>query len=267
MTDEIRLYMFDGGTTYLPLRNFTFGQGGNGEMITTPTPFFVITHPRGNAVIDGGNPPEVAVDAGKHWGPITEMSTPHMTPEQALLPSLERAGIDPASIRWVVQTHLHLDHTGAVAVIDRLPNAEVLVTRTEHDYAHAPDSFMRLAYVLADYAKPGVPWALLEDSEDGYDVYGDGTLIGWRSPGHSPGHMSFEVNLPSGATYLLCGDAANARDHWENGALPGFMFSAADTARSLSRLKRLAWRRDAIVVTGHDPGLWDDFKRAPEFYS
>jgi glyoxylase-like metal-dependent hydrolase (beta-lactamase superfamily II) len=78
--------------------------------------------------------------------------------------------------------------------------------------------------------------------------------------------MSFEVNLPSGTSYLLCGDAANARDHWENGALPGFMVSASDTARSLSRLKRLAWRRNATVVTGHDPGLWDEFKRAPEFY-
>ena len=85
---DIRLYMFEGGTVYLPLRNVNLGQGGNGEMITTPVTWFVLTHPRGNVVFDGGNAAAVAVDAKKHWGVITEMSTPFMTPEQAVLPSL-----------------------------------------------------------------------------------------------------------------------------------------------------------------------------------
>jgi len=264
---DIRLYMFDGGITHLPLRNFTFGKGGGGEMITTPTPFFVITHPRGNAVIDGGNPPEVAVDAAQHWGPITEMSTPVMTPDQALLPSLERVGIDPASIRWVVQTHLHLDHTGAVASLDEFPNAQVLVTRTEYETAHNPQSWEAAAYCTADYVKPGVPWSLLEDHEDGYDLFGDGTLICWRTPGHTAGHLSFEVNLPSGDTYLLCGDAANALDHWENGAPPAFMLSIADATRSVRRLRRLAWRSQATIVPGHDPEHWPAFNLAPEYYA
>jgi hypothetical protein len=42
-------------------------------------------------------------------------------------------------------------------------------------------------YIQADYRKPGVPWALLEDTEDGYDVFGDGTIRCWRTPGHAPG--------------------------------------------------------------------------------
>ena len=127
---DTRLYMFEGGTTRLPLRNVNLWQGGGGEMITTPTPWFLITHPRGNVVIDGGNAPEVAVDPKKHWGRVTEMSTPIMRPDQAIVPELEKLGIDLESIRWIVQSHLHLDHTGAVAVIDRFRNAQVLVTRT-----------------------------------------------------------------------------------------------------------------------------------------
>jgi len=133
----IRLYMFEGGTTTLPLRNVNLGQGAGGEMITTPTTYFVLTHPRGNVVFDGGNAPEVAVDARTHWGVITEMSTPHMTPEQAILPSLGRIGVEPASVRWIVQSHLHLDHTGALAVIDRFPAAQVLATRSEYEWAAA----------------------------------------------------------------------------------------------------------------------------------
>src|SRR3954470_24314468 len=124
----VKLFLFYGGAIQLPLRAVKLGQGNDGELVTSPVPFYVVTHPRGNVVIDGGNAPEVAVDAVAHWGAIATTSTVIMSPEDALLPSLERVGIDLESIRWVLQTHLHIDHTGALAVIDRLPNAQVLVT-------------------------------------------------------------------------------------------------------------------------------------------
>lgn len=265
MTD-IRLYMFEGGSVYLPLRNTRLGEGGAGEMITTPVVWFLLTHPRGNVVIDGGNAPEVAVDAKAHWGVITEMSTAIMTPEQALLPSLERVGIEPESIRWVVQSHLHLDHTGALAVIDRLPNAQVLATRTEWEWAHATPSFAELGYCKKDYVKPGIDWVLLDAGDDGWDLFGDGTLRCWRTPGHSPGHQSFEVTLRSGAVHLLTVDAANTIDHLEERALPGFIISATETIDSVRKLRRLAWRANATVVAGHDPDQWPTLRHAPEYY-
>jgi glyoxylase-like metal-dependent hydrolase (beta-lactamase superfamily II) len=266
MSDAIRLYVFDGGSVHLPLRNVTLGAGQGGEMVTTPIPWFVLTHPRGNVIVDGGNAPEVAVDAKAHWGAITEMSTAIMTPEQACLPSLERVGIDPASIRWIVQSHLHLDHTGAVAVIDSFPNAEVLVTRTEFEWAHAPDSYTALGYCQKDYVKPGVPWVMLEESDDGWDLFGDGTIRCWRTPGHSPGHQSFEVTFPSGRAVILTGDAANTIEHLEEKALPGFLISAVDTVRSVRKLRRLAWRAGATVIAGHDPEQWPTLKLAPDYY-
>jgi glyoxylase-like metal-dependent hydrolase (beta-lactamase superfamily II) len=263
---DIRLYMFDGGSVYLPLRNFTLGAGQGGEMITTPVIWFVITHPRGNVLIDGGNAAEVAVDQKAHWGAITEMSTALFTPEQAVLPSLERAGIDPASIRWIVESHLHLDHTGAVATIESFPNAQVLVTRTNFEWAHDPHAFDAIGYCKADYVKPGIDWVTLEESDDGWDLFGDGVLRCWRTPGHTPGHQSFEVTLPSGATFLLAVDAANSIDHLEEKSLPGFLVSAPDAIRSVRKLKRLAWRSNATVVAGHDPEQWPSFNHAPEYY-
>jgi N-acyl homoserine lactone hydrolase len=262
----IKLYMMDGGSIDLPLRNFTLGAGEGGERIVTPVTWFVLVHPRGNVIVDGGNAAEVAVDQKAHWGAITEMSSAIMTPEQAVVPQLERLGVDPASIRWIVQSHLHLDHTGAVAAIERFPNAQVLVTRTEWEWAQAPDTFTALGYVKADYAKPGIDWVMLEESDDGWDLFGDGVLRCWRTPGHSPGHQSFEVNLPSGRSFLLAVDAANTIAHLEERALPGFLISATDTVRSVRKLRRLAWRADATVVAGHDPEQWPDLKHAPEFY-
>ena len=263
---EIRLYMFEGGTTYLPLRNVNLGQGGNGEMVTLPTTWFVLTHPRGNVVFDGGNAAEVAVDAGKHWGVITEMSTPHMRPDQAVLPSLEKIGVSPGSIRWIVQSHLHLDHTGALADIDSFPGAQVLVTRSEYEWGHLPEAFNALAYCQADFVKPGIDWVLLEEADDGWDLFGDGTVRCWRTPGHSPGHQSFEIHLPSGRAFILAFDAANSLDHLNEKVLPGFLVDAVETIRSVRKLRRLAWRADAVVVASHDADQWPEFQQAPAYY-
>ncbi len=265
MSDQIRLYLFDGGTVHLPERNHILG--GGEQRITTPIMYAVLTHPRGNVVFDGGNAPEVAVDPRRHWGRITEMSDVVMTPEQALLPGLERIGVTPESIRWVVQSHLHNDHSGAVAVIDRLPNAQVLATRTEYEWAQAPEGFFAIGYCPVDYIKPGVDWFLLEETDDGFDLFGDGVVRMYRTPGHSPGHQSFVLALPSGQRYLLAFDAANTIDHLEERVLAGFNLAPVEAGRSLKRLRFLAWREQAVVIPGHDPDVFPTFRKAPDFYS
>ena len=90
------------------------------------------------------------------------------------MPALEAAGFDPADVRYLLQSHLHLDHSGGLAAIEAFPNAEVIATRTDYEYAHAPDWYADAVYIDEDFRKPGVRWALLDDNEDGYDVFGDG---------------------------------------------------------------------------------------------
>jgi glyoxylase-like metal-dependent hydrolase (beta-lactamase superfamily II) len=79
-----------------------------------------------------------------------------MQPEQACVPAITAAGFAPSDVRCVLNSHLHLDHTGALGVIDHFPNAEVTVTRTEYEYPHRPDRFAEGAYIKADF-KAGRP--------------------------------------------------------------------------------------------------------------
>ena len=257
--------MFESGTIKCRVHNVKMGQG-LGEPFEFPVPWFVIEHPRGLAVIDGGMGAPCAEDPLQYWGPIANTYWPTMTPEQACVAALQAAGFDPSDVRYVLSSHLHLDHTGALAAIDQFPNAEVIVTRTEYEYAHAPDWYAEAVYIDADFIKPGVRWALLEETEDGYDVFGDGSVLCWRTPGHSPGHQSFELKLPNSGTFVLTIDAAYTTDHWEEKVLPGFLASAVDTVRSVKKLHHIARRSDATVVTGHDPDAWPSLKHSPEAY-
>jgi N-acyl homoserine lactone hydrolase len=264
MPDDVRLYMFECGTLKCRVQNIKMNQGL--EDYEIPVPWFLITHPRGNVVIDGGNAAQCAVDPRAHWGAVCDEMWPTMTAEQACVPALRAAGFDPADIRFVLLSHMHLDHIGAVAAIHEFPNAKVVATRAEYQYAHAPEWFNASGYVRADFVKAGIDWVLLEPGDDGYDLYGDGTIRMWQTPGHAVGHQSFEITLPNTGSVLLTVDAAYTTDHWNEKALPAAMVSALDVVRSVRKLHRIAERSESIVVTGHDPDEWPSFKQAPEYY-
>jgi len=86
------------------------------------------------------------------------------------------------------------------------------------------------------------------------------------TPGHAPGHQSFVVSLPKSGNIMLTIDAAYTLDHWNEKSLPGFLASTVDTVRSVRKLRGLAERLNAKVVTGHDPDAWPSFTKAPGFY-
>lgn len=187
-----------------------------------------------------------------------------MSKDQGCRNQLAAIGVDAKDVRYVVLSHLHSDHTGAIG---RFPSATHIVQRREYEYAFAPDWFAAGAYVRRDFDRPGLRWQFLDgEATDGYDLFGDGALEMVFTPGHSVGHQSFLVRLPNSGPFLLAADAAYTRDHWEEKALPGFLTSTVDAVRSVQKLRALADRMQAIVVTGHDPDAWPGFRQAPGYY-
>ncbi len=45
-----------------------------------------------------------------------------------------------------------------------------------------------------------------------YDVFGDGSVLILKAPGHTPGHQSLEIKLQKNGTVLLSGDLYHLRD-------------------------------------------------------
>src|ERR687886_181170 len=264
MADDLRIYFFSCGSlkTYTQYIKMNMGMG---EEYEVPVPFFLITHPRGNVLFDGGNALETAQDAVDHWGEaVVDIYAPHMTEDEFIVNQLQAMDIDPASVRYVVQSHLHLDHSGAIG---HFPNAEYVVQRRELEYAYAPHWFQVPAYIRADFDQD-VNWLFLYgEQDDNYDLFGDGTIRTLFTPGHSPGHTSLIVTLEETGPMMLTADACYTMDHYNETALPGLIHSASDVARSVRKIHRTVDQLGATVVTGHDPDEWPNFKQAPEYYA
>jgi glyoxylase-like metal-dependent hydrolase (beta-lactamase superfamily II) len=260
---DIQLYMFQTGVLRTKVKYIKMNQGE--ESYDIPVPWFLIKHPKGNVIIDGGNAVEAAIDKRGYWGDVVDAYDPLMDPSESCVEQARSVGVEPDDVRYVLQSHLHLDHTGAVG---RFPRATHIVQRIEYEYAHNPDWFSKGAYIRADFDRPGIDWKFLGgEYTDDYDLFGDGSIRMIFTPGHSPGHQSFLVTLPNTGPVLLTIDAAYTIDHWNDLALPGLVCSSVDAARSVHKLRKIAKDTGAMVVTGHDPDNWKVFQKGPrEFY-
>ncbi|MBG0778093.1 MAG: N-acyl homoserine lactonase family protein [Desulfovibrionaceae bacterium] len=258
----MRLYLFEAGVLKSKKHFFTLNQG-LGEPFDVPVPFFLIDHPRGKVLFDTGNALETVDRKREHWGAMVDAYDVVMAEDQWCANAIRKVGVEPGDIDYVILSHLHLDHAGGVG---HFPNARYVVQRDELAFAYVPDPYMKGAYIRKDFDKD-VDWMLLEGwRDDGFDFFGDGSVTICFTPGHTPGHQSILVDLPDSGPMFLAGDACYTRDNLENGSLPGVMWSAGETVRSVARMRRLASTRGAAIVFGHDPEGWATLRKAPEYY-
>jgi glyoxylase-like metal-dependent hydrolase (beta-lactamase superfamily II) len=241
------LYLFDSGTLAL-----------NG--VEVPVPFYLLRHPQGVVVVDGGNPLAVAQDPHGHWGGLADVFEVHMTQAQHCATQLRSLGVGPGDVSHIVQTHLHIDHTGALG---HFPEAAVVVHTRELEAALAADDPMSSGYVRADYDQPELRWKTVSSDTD---LFGDGVLRLLETPGHAAGHMSLLIQLPDTQPVLLTADASDNQAQWEGRQHVRALHSREQAARSLERLHALADETSAAIVFGHDPENWAELRHAPQAY-
>ena len=73
---NIKLYMFQTGTLKTKLKYIKMNQSN--EDFEIPVPWYLIKHPEGDVVIDGGIAIEVALDKHEHWGSVISAYDPIM---------------------------------------------------------------------------------------------------------------------------------------------------------------------------------------------
>ncbi len=219
--------------------------GGEGR-VRLPIPSVLIEHTRGSAVFDTGLHAELADDTSRLRS-SADLFDVHMGADDALGPRLRALDVDPASVTFIINSHLHFDHCGGNAAV---PNATLLVQQPEWRAGHIDKLIERDVYNPADF-ELGQPVQLLEGE---HDVFGDGSVRLVPTYGHTAGHQSLVVRTDQ-TEYVFCADTCYFKATLERNALPGFGYDLAAQARSLDWLRSMQ-ANGAQLVFGHDPDQW-----------
>lgn len=121
-----RLVALAGAT--LSMRESDLMIGGSEQILEIPAPSFLIEHSNGLVLFDSGCNPRVAEDAEAYWGPMAKYFKVRFSRELVVDAQIRAHGYNPADVRYVVVSHLHLDHAGGLALF---PQAKFFVMKGE----------------------------------------------------------------------------------------------------------------------------------------
>jgi N-acyl homoserine lactone hydrolase len=237
----------------------TFNRGA-GQMIVAPILAYLIETKNGRILYDVGcdyNKINNPAQCKKYYKPALGFGAPVMDESQRLPNQLAKMGLKPADIDVIFIGHLHFDHAGGLCdcgqtevhiQADELANAN-----TANDVAYFDNEII----VQANWQ--------VKNGE--YDLAPGVRAI--ASPGHTAGHMSLWIEMPTGAPIILAGDAADLTENIVDEVAPGNCGQNRTelAVQSIRKLKALANTEKATLWPNHDMAFWRTLKTFPEFYT
>lgn len=161
-------------------------------------------------------------------------------------------GLDAASVRRVLLTHLHYDHTGNV---DAFPNAELVVPERELTFWTGP---VARRHQYAEHVEPAEIARVAEGrvcAITGRTEVAPG-VTAIDVGGHSPGQLVVVVEAGAGPV-VLASDAVHFYEELERDRPFAIVHDLADMYRAYDTVRELG----AVIVPGHDPDVMNRFPR------
>ena len=216
-------------------------------------PCYVVEHPNGRMLWDGGLPSAIAEADG--WDGNTRL-------DRTLASQLAELdlGFDLRSLDYVAFSHMHYDHVG---VANEIEGATWLVQRPEYEAMFGGS-------IEVPAAQPEL-YANLQDAEriilDGdHDVFGDGRVRILSAPGHTPGHQVLFLDLAETGPLVLSGDLYHFRLSRADRRVPTFNFDRDTTLAAMDRVEAFVADVGATFWIEHDLALFQELDTAPAYY-
>lgn len=235
--------LFFDGLPAEPLSEILAAKGLSADQLTPPCNLTLLRSAERLVLFDAGSGAGFMPSAGR------------------LLDSLAAIDVAPEDITDVVFTHAHPDHLwGILDDFDDpvFPDANLMIGQGEWDYWTDPDTLTNIDEAFAGFVVGAA--RRLEAVEDQLSFIRGGQeilpgVLAHDTPGHTPGHMSFELRDGADAV-LVGGDAignhhiAFARPDWPSGTDLDTDLGIATRRRLLDQLAR-----DQMPLLGfHLPG-------------
>ncbi len=255
---SVQLYVFNCGDFRFPsVENFSVGDNET-TVRDLVVPCYIIDHPRGTLLWDGGLPSATANISGWQRDPETGVQVRMQQTLQSQLLDMD-LGFDLTSINLAAFSHIHYDHVG---VANELTNAKWLVQRGDYEVVAKGGTVP--AYdpaLLAEIKKR--PTQVLDGD---YDVFGDGKVRLISATGHTPGHQVLYVELADFGPLMLSGDLYHFRLSRDQRRVPMFNVDKNQTLAAMDKVEALVAETGATFWIEHDAALFETLKLAPNFY-
>jgi glyoxylase-like metal-dependent hydrolase (beta-lactamase superfamily II) len=247
-------------------------RGGAWRSIRFPSLVGVLRHPtQGVVLFDAGYSPRFFAETESFPYSLYRRMTPvDCGPADTAAHQLQKLGIAPGDVSRVVLSHFHADHLGG---LHDFPNARFSASRAALDPAwrsrsafghvrraflpgHLPVDFETRVDWVEDGRQLAVP-GLSRDFATGFDVLGDGSLLGLDVSGHVRGQLGLFAEHTQGPPTFLIADACWTRRAFTHGELPHPLTRLVTELPGLYRerigaLARLAAERpEVLLVPSH----------------
>jgi glyoxylase-like metal-dependent hydrolase (beta-lactamase superfamily II) len=251
----MKLYAFSSGALTVPRSLLASGTGS--EQVQVPVGMFLVKHPKGTFVFDTGNNDKIINDPS-YWGPFVKALNAVRTPDVAVDVWLRKAGVTAADVTYVAVGHMHLDHGGNVC---KFTNAIFFVQKDEIRNAAWPDPGSAGPYIPGDVAclrsdigqpLPNKHTMMMLDGD--WDVFGDGSVVLKKFPGHTPGSQMAVVRLPRTGTVILTSDNVYFAENITKNLLPdvALAWSPNGIMAAYNYIRVMQASEGASFMTAHD---------------
>jgi glyoxylase-like metal-dependent hydrolase (beta-lactamase superfamily II) len=246
-----QLYAFHCGGLVADMASYDPFDPRVGTEIYSPNFFYFIRHPRGNVLFDVGIRSDFLEDAE-----AVNSMTVEFRPEHHTDAMLATVGVQPEDVEHVVMSHLHWDHAGALQLF---PHATVYVNERELEFAYSPAIYQAVYYDRRDFDHD-LRWQQVKGE---HDLFGDGSVVMFPTPGHTPGHQILLVRTKAG-TILLLGDAAFEIEKMRKRVLFTIVWNPDEIIASWDRIEELEREHEAELICAHELEFRTKIRLAPQ---
>lgn len=211
--------------------------GGRFKSVKFPAVFAIIRHSSfGNILFDTGYSERFYQETDKFPFSLYAKLTPvYLAPGESAGKILADHGIDNSEINYIIISHFHADHIGGLkdfprakyiydySAYQRLSRQKGLKSLCSGYLAGLiPDDFVGRSMVLSTDSVVNVSKEMAPFTE-GYDIFGDGSIVLVDLPGHAPGQVGALVTTGDAKRYFLVGDAVWLSKSYQQLRLPSLL--------------------------------------------
>jgi glyoxylase-like metal-dependent hydrolase (beta-lactamase superfamily II) len=211
----------------------------------------LLRHPAGLVLIDTGSGNKENARFNEIYG-IDNSGSGGRT---SLEDGLHAAGVRPAEITLVIDTHFHFDHAGGNTYIDEagatvpsFPNADYVVQRREYEFAQRANERTAASYFPRNWM-PVVESGRFRFVDGEEEILPGITLL--PTPGHTPGHQSVLITSGSERAFYpadLIPTAAHLPLPW----IMGYDVEPLVTLETKRRVLAQAAAEEWLIIFEHD---------------